>query len=496
MPPPVQETPPPAVTQTPPPAQQEPPPAVAPVAPVQETHPPAVAQTPPPAQQEPPPAVAPVPPPVQETPPPAVTPPPVQEEPPLAVTQIPPVQEEPPLEVVPAPTPQEESSPVVTQMPTVPLVPAETPPATVVQMPTLNAILNSIYFEPDTAVLVESSRPSLDEVGRRLAADPDLSIHLRAYAAPFRTAIGRLMVSQERADFTRNYLFNNFGISPERFTIEIFGSTRVPQNVTNDWESYRAVEITTYNSQAVASQGLVNTAYFEPDTAVLIETSRPGLEALGRALAADPELRIHLRAYTAPFGTASSRLDVSQARAEFSRNYLMQNFGISPDRITAELLGSTRTPEHVTDDWASYRCVEFFIFSIPSTRDGLQTSVIPFQTQPAEIQRLFNSIYFEPDTAVMLETSRPALEAVGRQLNTDSSLRVLIRAYTAPFGTAGGRMMVSQIRADFSRNYLMQNFGISSDRINVELYGSTRTPENVTDNWTTYRCVEFLISSN
>ena len=186
-------------------------------------------------------------------------------------------------------------------------------------------------------------------------------MHLRAYTAPFRTATGRLLVSEARADFSRDYLIRNFGISPDRITTELFGSERTPQHATDDWVSHRCVELITYSELAIGGQRLMDSVYFEPDTAVLIEASRINLETVGRELAANPHLRIHLRAYTAPFGAATGRLLVSQARANFSRDYLIHNFGIQADRITTEIFGSKRTPEYVNDDWASYRCVEFII---------------------------------------------------------------------------------------------------------------------------------------
>jgi outer membrane protein OmpA-like peptidoglycan-associated protein len=108
-------------------------------------------------------------------------------------------------------------------------------------------------------------------------------------------------------------------------------------------------------------------------------------------------------------------------------------------------------------------------------------------------QGLFRGVYFAPDTAVLLETSRSTLEEVGRQMAADPTLKLLLRAYTAPFGTASGREMVSRIRADFCRDYYIRNYGIEANRISSELYGSLREPEMHTNDWITYRCVELII---
>jgi outer membrane protein OmpA-like peptidoglycan-associated protein len=109
-------------------------------------------------------------------------------------------------------------------------------------------------------------------------------------------------------------------------------------------------------------------------------------------------------------------------------------------------------------------------------------------------QGILNSIYFEPDTAVLIETYRPILESVGRQLAADPSLKLLIRAYAADFGTADGRYIVSVNRARFSRDYLTAQYGISSNRfINIEAFGADKSPIYATSDWQSYRCVELIL---
>jgi outer membrane protein OmpA-like peptidoglycan-associated protein len=108
-------------------------------------------------------------------------------------------------------------------------------------------------------------------------------------------------------------------------------------------------------------------------------------------------------------------------------------------------------------------------------------------------QGLFHAVYFEPDSAVLIEVFRPTLELVGRQLAANPALRLLIRTYTAPFGTADGRYMVSVQRARFCRDYFTQNYNIASSRISLEAWGSEKTPEIVTADWQSYRCAELIL---
>jgi outer membrane protein OmpA-like peptidoglycan-associated protein len=107
-------------------------------------------------------------------------------------------------------------------------------------------------------------------------------------------------------------------------------------------------------------------------------------------------------------------------------------------------------------------------------------------------QGILNSIYFEPDTAVLIESYRPILESVGRQLAADSSLKLLIRAYAANFGTADGRHLVSVNRATFSRNFLTTQYGISASRFSSEAFGADKAPIAATDDWQ-HRCVELIM---
>jgi outer membrane protein OmpA-like peptidoglycan-associated protein len=109
-------------------------------------------------------------------------------------------------------------------------------------------------------------------------------------------------------------------------------------------------------------------------------------------------------------------------------------------------------------------------------------------------QGILNSIYFEPDTAVLIELYRSVLNGVGRRLAEDPSLELVIRAYAAYFGTADGRHTVSSDRAVFSMDYLAAEYGISVNRFSTEVYGADRSPKYATEDWQTHRCVELILA--
>jgi outer membrane protein OmpA-like peptidoglycan-associated protein len=107
-----------------------------------------------------------------------------------------------------------------------------------------------------------------------------------------------------------------------------------------------------------------------------------------------------------------------------------------------------------------------------------------------------SSIYFSPDTANLFETYHSTLESTGRQLAANPSQRIVLRAYTAHFGTPNGRFIVSTERARFCRDYLIQQYGIATNRITIEVYGSDKAPEQANATWESYRCAELIIVGN
>jgi len=128
----------------------------------------------------------------------------------------------------------------------------------------------------------------------------------------------------------------------------------------------------------------------------------------------------------------------------------------------------------------------------------------PFQFSPTAYSRLFRledgrqglftNVYFEPDTGVLIERYRPAMEEAGQLLAANPQLQLIVRTYTALFGTAGGRQMVAMERGEFCRDYFFQNYGISPSRVTIEPYASEKDPEDAkAGDWATFRCAELIV---
>jgi outer membrane protein OmpA-like peptidoglycan-associated protein len=133
---------------------------------------------------------------------------------------------------------------------------------------------------------------------------------------------------------------------------------------------------------------------------------------------------------------------------------------------------------------------------LPNRGSQTQSAGIPPEGVPVVIegrQGRLRSVYFEPDTDVLLEASRSALDVVGREMSANSALQLILQAYTTSAKTPEGRLMVSRERANFCQNYLTRSYGIASNRITSYHYGSERMPLMATDNMESQRCVELII---
>jgi outer membrane protein OmpA-like peptidoglycan-associated protein len=108
-------------------------------------------------------------------------------------------------------------------------------------------------------------------------------------------------------------------------------------------------------------------------------------------------------------------------------------------------------------------------------------------------QCYLRSVYFHPDSDAIIDASRSSLDAVGQEMLADSSLRLLLRAYTTPAKTPEGRLTVSVDRAFYCLEYLYHRYGISPNRITSYYYGSDRAPLMANGNLESLRCVELLV---
>jgi outer membrane protein OmpA-like peptidoglycan-associated protein len=104
-------------------------------------------------------------------------------------------------------------------------------------------LLNAVYFEANSVVLIEKYRYVLEEAGSQMKANPNTRITLRAYSAPTGTREGQMAVAGGRALWCEEYLAANYGVSKDRVEIEWYGADKAPEWGNASLESYRCVEL-------------------------------------------------------------------------------------------------------------------------------------------------------------------------------------------------------------------------------------------------------------
>ncbi|RSK46496.1 OmpA family protein [Hymenobacter perfusus] len=112
-----------------------------------------------------------------------------------------------------------------------PLPPKVTPPDTV-PLPDLSALskgaavtLPNLYFTQSTAALLPSSRPTLNELARRLREQPAMRLEIAGHTDNVGEAALNLRLSEQRARVVRQYLVQQ-GIDSVRLAARGYGGTR------------------------------------------------------------------------------------------------------------------------------------------------------------------------------------------------------------------------------------------------------------------------------
>jgi OOP family OmpA-OmpF porin len=81
--------------------------------------------------------------------------------------------------------------------------------------------------------------------------------------------------------------------------------------------------------------------YFESGSAKILDESKDALDQLGRGIEKHPELKLEIQGHTDTRGSAALNQKLSQQRAEAVRAYIIHNFRVNPDNLTAKGYGES-----------------------------------------------------------------------------------------------------------------------------------------------------------
>ncbi len=86
----------------------------------------------------------------------------------------------------------------------------------------------------------------------------------------------------------------------------------------------------------------------------------------------------------------------------------------------------------------------------------------------------FEPVYFDVNKSNVSPVASKALDHDGMLLKDNPSIKVEIGGHTDPGGSEKANLKISEKRALSVKKYLQDKFNISSDRMTVKAYGSSK----------------------
>ncbi len=105
--------------------------------------------------------------------------------------------------------------------------------------------------------------------------------------------------------------------------------------------------------------------YFDFNKATIKTESKPALDNAAKILTDNPTIKVEIQGHTDSVGSSEYNLKLSDRRAQSVVNYLVQNYGIDINRLTAKGYGKTMpiADNSTAEGRALNRRVEFVILS-------------------------------------------------------------------------------------------------------------------------------------
>jgi outer membrane protein OmpA-like peptidoglycan-associated protein len=218
-----------------------------------------------------------------------------------------------------------------------------------------------------------------------------------------------------------------------------------------------------------------HTVYFQPNSGTeIVALYRPLLNEVGKQMQENPDTRLVLRGYAAPFDTMEGQITISAARVWYCTEYLIREYGIDEERIRMAFFGVGETSPPEGAGINARRRVELFAEPLEAPRTGdplLRPSVIG--DEPGWVVPVRNTIYFEEGSGTrMIEPYLPQLREVGRFLRNDPQARLVLRGYSSHSGTSEGQITRSAARIWACAEFLEKEYGIPESRIRMAFFGA------------------------
>jgi outer membrane protein OmpA-like peptidoglycan-associated protein len=255
-----------------------------------------------------------------------------------------------------------------------------------------------------------------------------------------------------------------------------------------------------YDEEKPPDQTFRYVVYFQPDSGTeIVGRDRPLLDEAGKNMQANPQMRLVLRGYAAPFDTEEGQITISAARVWYCTEYLKREYGIAEERIQMAFFGAreTSSPEGAGAD--ARRRVELFLepLEVPVTQEPLlrPSAEISVRGDAGNwVVSVQHKVYFDDESGSrMPDRYLPVLRETGRLLQADPQTRLILRGYAAPVGTRTGQITRSAARVWYCTEFLKKEYGIAEERIRMAFFGAEEMTDAENAEWNLRRRVEIIV---
>ncbi len=355
------------------------------------------------------------------------------------------------------------------------------------------SMLLRIDFGSGQAELTMDAIPELRRVGELLLWQPQLNLDINGHTDNVPLAAGgrfadNMELSLARAQSIEQFLVNEMGLAPERFKASGFGDT-LPI-ISGDTPEVRAlnrrVEMVFYNAQAQDSK------YSKLDFQFQIDYSG--------------EIRLDSIAFNQilPPGFAymknSGKLQDVPTEPELDSDTLVTwNFG-GWDQRQDEVFDFAMVPDDF-EEIANISIVTTYLEYTDLTGERVITDSLETRLSTLVEELSFNMVLkgtqFDVGSADLKSSAFGGLQKLGEFMTWQEGINIVVEGFTDNRGGIEFNMALSEMRAESVKNYLLNNFNINPDRIQVHGLGP-HYPVATNETWAgraTNRRVEVLVNA-
>ncbi len=345
----------------------------------------------------------------------------------------------------------------------------------------------TIPFQSNQTNFSETQYSKIQQLARLLKNNPQSTISLAGHTDSSGNKQDNMRISNQRAQSIKQTLVRLFGIDEQRITAQGYGDSKplVSNQTLSGRERNRRVDVvlngyySTHTSYIALHRPYK--LHFEANQTDMDASIRQHVEALGKYLQQNPDVVADINGYTDNSGNEKINLALSVMRAETVKRYLMESYGLSPDRLQARGYGqSNPIADNATEKG---RCLNRRV-TITLNKSGDPANPRHRFNASLEIHRTIDSntaplakrfdIPFKPQNAMLQESSKQAVDEIGSLMRSRPDMRIVIEGHASGLPEIENRR-ISQARALSVKNYLQERYHIDSERLRAIGFGNDLT---------------------